>query len=379
MSLLKRLRQALLPKNSPPLQPAPNRHAANMPDPIPPFQLTTAEMMRFDPQVRIGLGARNGLLLTARVQAESDDPQVARWVQQQWDCLWARHASLMLLAKVYGFLPVEVKLDLVRRGEFAGMVSASALRARPPIQTRLLVHGEELVGFSWKKPGANDQVRLAPQALLCTFGAEFDNHYGCSLLERAYPAWYEKYSDGGVKQTLRQRMVKDAYLGDVLWYPPDRKVETADGRTIRWEEIAREIVDNRTSGGALTLPLLYDQDGKRLVDYTPPHDTGSASAIFSWKRDNDLEIWKALEIPPEILEASQTGSCYSGRWIPFTVALTAVQGELTELVHCVDRDILRPLVKLNFGPFVDYEIRPQPLTNMLQQTLGSPLPGTPTA
>ena len=101
--------------------------------------------------------------------------------------------------------------------------------------------------------------------------------------------------------------------------------------------------------GALTLPLLYDRDGRRLVDYTPPQDVGGATEIFRWKHDIDLEIWKALEVPPEIIEASAPGSGYAGRSIPFMVALSAVQTELSELVNCVDRDILRPLAQLNFG------------------------------
>jgi hypothetical protein len=106
---------------------------------------------------------------------------------------------------------------------------------------------------------------------------------------------------------------------------------------------------------------MYDRDGRRLVDYTPPQDVGGATQIFKWKHDLDQEIWKALEIPPEIIEASAPGSGYAGRSIPFMVALSAVQTELNELVRAVDRDILRPLAHLNFGRAPQYELRPRPL------------------
>jgi hypothetical protein len=125
--------------------------------------------------------------------------------------------------------------------------------------------------------------------------------------------------------------------------------------------MSREIAELRQSGGALTLPLLYDRDGRKLVDYTPPQDCGGATQIFNWKHDLDLEIWKALEIPPEIIEASTPGSGYAGRSIPFMVALSAVQTELSELVRCLDRDLLRPLAHLNFGRPPQYEIQPRPL------------------
>lgn len=374
MSFLSRLRQALLPRSAE-IQTASPRAPSASADRIPPFQLQTAELMRFDPQLRIGLGARNGLLLAAQTTVMSDDDRVAAWVQHQWDRLWARNAQSLLRAKLYGFLPFEVALRTTAQGDFKGLIEVGALRARLPRQTRLLVREEEICGFVWRPSGNEERTVLAPQALVCTYGAEFDNYYGCSLLERAYPAWYEKYSDGGVKQVLRLRMVKDAYLGDVLWYPADRKVETADGRSISWRDIAKEVVDSRTSGGALTLPMVYDHDGNRLVDYTPPRDTGDAAGIFRWKRDNDLELWKALEVPPEILEASSTGSGYSGRWIPFTVAIAAVQSELAELVSCVDRDLLRPLAKLNFGEQAAFEICPVPLQETLQAAIGTPKPG----
>ena len=122
----------------------------------------------------------------------------------------------------------------------------------------------------------------------------------CALLARAYPAWFEKWMPGGAKRTLRLRMIKDAYIGDIFWYPPDRKFEMADGREISFRDLAREIVESRHSGGALTLPLIYDSAGNKLVDYTPPQGVAGYTQIFRWKQDLDLEIWKALEVPPEI-------------------------------------------------------------------------------
>ncbi len=355
MSLLNRLREALLGRA---VKEVPTTAAAAhspLNHKIPPFHLVTAELMRFDPQIRIALGARNGLLSAAKIEVRGDEPEIIRWVEQQWSRLWCAHGQQMLRAKLYGFLPFEVRFRRVVRGEFRGMLEVAELQERPPQGIRLLADGGKLAGFSWQE-NDRQQSLLTPRALVCTYGAEFQNHYGCSLLERAYPAWHEKWMDGGVKQTLRLRMLKDAYVGDILWYPPDRKVELADGRTVSWREIAREMVENRVTGGALTLPLVYDHDGRRLVDYTPPQETGHATAIFSWKRDNDLEIWKALEVPPEILEASQTGSGYSGRWIPFAVACSAVQAEFAEIVRSVDRDLLRPMVQINFGLEPSYEL-----------------------
>jgi hypothetical protein len=297
----------------------------------------------------------------------------------------------MLRAKLYGFMPFEVAYRQARGGDFAGLLEVERLIDHPPRDCRLLMAGDQIVGFTDEARSAergtrsddislaavpSSQLRapssfLAPRALVTTFDADCGNAYGCALLARAYPAWYEKWMPGGAKRTLRLRMIKDAYIGDIVWYPPDRRVEQADGSEVSWRDLARELVESRHSGGALTLPLLRDSLGNKLVDYTPPQGVSGYTQIFTWKRDLDLEIWKALEIPPEIIQASSSGSGFSGRWIPFAVALSAVHAELAELIRCVDRDILRPLAQLNFGRQPEYTIRPRSLVETYAAKFGT--------
>ena len=49
--------------------------------------------------------------------------------------------------------------------------------------------------------------------------------------------------DGGAKKLLRLRMIKDAYIGDIFWYPPDTEAELPNGQTMLWRDLAREIID----------------------------------------------------------------------------------------------------------------------------------------
>jgi hypothetical protein len=337
---------------------------------LPPFSLELAEAMRFDAQIRIGLGARNGLLMPAQAQAVAENEQLARFVQQQWDQIWRCYAPLLLRAKLFGFLPLELSYRQQAGGEFRGAMVIHQLREYHPRRARLLVQQGEITGFRLDANTKQERNVLAPLGLVCTFDSEFGNPYGCSLLERAYAPWYEKWMHGGAKRLLRLRMLKDAYIGDIFWYPPDRQLQMASGETVAWRDVAREMVEARQSGGAMTLPLMYDKDGKKLVDYTPPRDVGGATSMFQWKHDLDIEIWKALEVPPEVIEASRVGSGWSGRSVPLIVAISAVQMEFAELVRCVNRDVLRPLVEYNFGPTAVYDLQPLPLVDVyLQQGL----------
>ena len=393
MSLLTTLRHALLgrPKQEITRLPGPE-HSAMRIDELPPFNLHIADLMRFDPQVRIGLGARNGLLMAAEIEVAGADSRVVRWVQHQWNSLWHGSAHQMLRAKLYGFMPFEVAYRQATGGDFAGLIEVERLIDHAPRNTRLLMAGDQIVGFTDEASGMRQHPGnaapsdreahasrspagatdfLAPRSLVVTFDSECANPYGCALLARAYPAWYEKWMPGGAKRTLRLRMIKDAYVGDILWYPADRQVEYPDGTTQSWRDAAREIVEARHSGGALTLPMLRDSLGNKLVDYTPPQGVPGHTQIFNWKRDVDLEIWKALEIPPEIIQASSSGSGFSGRWIPFAVALSAVHAELAELIRCVDRDLLRPIAQLNFGRPPEYTIRPKSLVETYAAKFGT--------
>ncbi|WP_425616264.1 hypothetical protein NA78x_006207 [Anatilimnocola sp. NA78] len=372
MTLFTKLRDTLLRRTTPQRAAAPvtATPVTTRVDDLPPFTLQTADLMRYDPQVRIALGARNGLLMAAQIDVTGPQPAMNRWVQQQWDRIWTQYAHQLLKAKLYGFMPFEVVYRESQSGEFRGLIEFAALKDRHPRDCRLLMRGDEPIGYVMREKERETEV-FAPLALNATFDSECTNPYGCALLARAYPAWYEKWMEGGAKRTIRLRMIKDAYLGDIFWYPPDRKVQLADGQELSWRDLAREVVESRQSGGAMTLPLLYDQDGRKLVDYTPPQGVAGYTAIFHWKKDLDLEIWKALEVPPEIIQASTSGSGFSGRWIPFVVALSAVQTELAELIRCLDRDILRPISQLNFGEQPQYEIKPRPLTEIYSERFGS--------
>src|SRR4029078_2961701 len=135
--------------------------------------------------------------------------------------------------------------------------------------------------------------------------------------------------------------------------------------------MSQEIIGSRHSGGALTLPLIRDSMGNKLVDYTPPQGIPGYTQIFRWKDDLDLEIGTALEVPPEIIQAQTSGSGFSGRWIPFAVALSAVYQELSELLRCIDREILRPLVQLNFGRAARYGTPPRSLVETYAAMFGN--------
>src|SRR4051812_4305332 len=140
MNIFNTLRHALLGRPQPKITrlDAPDSQGMRI-DELPPFSLKTADLMRYDPQVRIGLGARNGLLMAAEVEVTGGTSAVNRWVQQQWDALWHSAGHQLLRAKLYGFLPFEVVYRRADGGDRQGLIEVDRLIDYHPRDTRLLM------------------------------------------------------------------------------------------------------------------------------------------------------------------------------------------------------------------------------------------------
>lgn len=335
---------------------------------LPQWRLWTGRMMlTSDPLVNFSLNVRNAALGAAEVQVTSPNPRIQEWVQRQWDYLWNQHRSKLVSAKKWGFAPLQM---LFKTGK-DGLLEINGVKDFAPEDCRGLESNGKLVGHRVK-----GNPIYFPQACWLTFGAEFGSPYGHGTLRRSYPAWYEKWMDHGAKRLMQLRMIKDSYIGDIFWYPPNMLVELPDGTKMSWRDLMREMGENRLSGGAITMPMLYDNNGKELTKYTPPQDTGSASQIFEWNESCDEGILRGADVPVEVVKASDTGSGYSGRSIPFLVVLSVCTQELVEIIQRVDEQVLQPLAWLNFGGEPEYEITPVSLVDSFSNdTAGSPMGG----
>jgi len=359
----------------------PRNHAHELlVDELPLFTVWTARLMVRDPQVRFGLNVRNAGLFPAQVKVSAKEPAVTKYVGKLWQQLWSKHSHHMLKAKQWGYQGVQI---LYRSARETGQLQIEGVKAFSPHDTRALHHYGKALGFSVRtrqpspeRAAFSKRPLYAPKALWLTYDAEFGGLYGHSLLKRAYSPWFEKWMTHGYKKTLQLRMLKDSYVGDVVRYPWGRIETMPDGTQMSWRDIMREVEENRMAGGTIALPKLYDTEGRDLVDYSPPTDTGNPVGIFTWGETLDTEIWKGMDVFPEVVQASETGSGFSGRSIPLLMFLSALSTEFRELLQQVDEMVLRPCVWLEFGKDAEYEIEPVPLVEVFAEDLeGSDMGG----
>lgn len=342
---------------------------------LPQWRLWTGRMMlTSDPIVHFALNVRNSALMPAEIVVEGKDEKVVQWVQDQWDYLWNHHRTQIVNAKRFGFQALQVEYKLYGNNDKPyddETIVIDGLKDFAPEDARAMEADGKVVGQR-----IQDAVFYHPQALWMTFGMEYGNPYGTGCLRRAYPAWYEKWMDHGAKRLMQLRMIKDAYIGDIFWYPHNQLVTLPDGTQMPWRDLMRELGENRLSGGALTMPMYYDNEGHKLTDYTPPQDVPGGSQIFEWKDMCDEGIMQGFDVPLEVTKAATVGSGYSGRSIPFLVLLSVGTQELTEIIQCLDAHVFRPVAWLNWGGDVDYTIKPRSLVESFSEdTSGSPMGG----
>jgi len=338
---------------------------------LPLFHYWHARAMLFDPVVRFGLNVRNSAISCAEVEVTGASEAVVSFVKKQWEFLWGKYSSKLAHTKRYGYGGYEV----VYR-QRAGQLLIDGLREFSPIDCRPLLVRGDIVGVSVKTANFGKTRLIAPRGLLCTFDAEFNDPYGRSILRRSYSPWWEKWMDGGAVKVSRLRMIKDAYIGDTLTYPMNQKIVLPDGTEVPWRDIIRELGENRLAGGIMALPALFDGQGRELVKYTAAHDTGRPEGIWQWVTNLDVNIWRGMDVFEEVIKASETGSGYSGRSVPLMMFLGACNDEVTELDEAIDRQVLRPLVWLNFGGDPEYSIAPKDLVETFaKKTQGNAMGG----
>jgi 2'-5' RNA ligase len=335
---------------------------------LPLYTLFTGRMMvDSDPIVEFAMNVRNAALMVAEVEITAKNGRVQQWLDAQWNTIWELNRRQIVATKKWGFAGIQ---PTYKFNPTTKLLDIDGLKDFAPEDVRALESGGKQCGFR-----VRDRKLLGPRALWLTFNTEYGSPYGKGTLRRMYPPWYEKWMDRGAKKLIQQRMIKDAYVGDIFWTPFNMIIEMPDGTTIPWRDLARQIAENRMSGGAMVLPMFKDDKGNKLMEYEPPQNITGGTDTFAWKDSLDEDILRGADIPIEVIKASETGSGFSGRSIPFMVLLSVCTMEFVEYVKQV-QELLRVVAWLNFGGDPDFEMKPKSLVESFAgDAAGSPMGG----
>jgi hypothetical protein len=326
----------------------------------PPFIKRFIPAMLRDSRVRFGLKLLKGpLVASARFDIVAADMAVQDFIDKQLKKFWNESAMCALRAIEWGYSASEA----IYMQAPDGTINFRKLLPLSPWDTRVwTIDGEKAsIRVKDRKDSDDGFVWLdGPKGFWHVHDRQEERWFGVPRLFGAYPAWYDKYKNGGAKDAMSLFFYKYALNGEVVYYPPNMR-KLPDGSMMDPRVEAQKIANERRSGATILLPNERDDKGNHQWELEYANNSASGVELMEYFRMLDKQMFEGLGIPEELIEAGQTGSGYAGRRVP-AQSFFAILQELGEmLLSDVDEQIIRPLVAWNFDDSVDYTVEMLPL------------------
>lgn len=338
------------------------------------FTWRDVEQMRWDDTLQFGISILSAPIRAAQWTVNCQDQNVANYIDAQYKRIWQHDLDKILTAYFeYGTAAGEVAYrDLDGFWEVDGLHDRHLTDVRAKVSEKRQIHHLEIKGV----PKKSGPVELyTPRWWWIARKPRFGAVYGQSRIKGAWEAWQEKSGLKGAKEVRRMYFFKHAFTGGKFWVPIGT-LETPDGRIRSCEEYGREILEKMETGGCLVLPNTTDEAGKRQWDHEPAEVGQPITNILDYVTMLNDEILTSMGIPVEIVRAASSGSGWSGRSVPLRNFLTSLDSDVDAIVQMIDRQIVKHLVRANFGQ-VRYEVVPVSLLKQAEDQPGAAQPGQP--
>lgn len=329
----------------------------------PPFSLTIVSEMLTDPRVSFGLRLIKGPILSkAKFKIDCKNDDVRAYCESVISRFWRSHAESAMRCFDWGYSCSEVLYKVED-----GLITFDATKDIASLDARALTVGGDLVGARVRCNGlgANrKRVDLPKMKTLWTVH-ERDLHrwYGRSRIYGAYLPWLECWCEGGYRDSRRLFFHKNAFDCGGMYHPTGTSnVMTPDGQlaaVVPNKDLARDIVEKRRNGAVVTIPGTRDETGNHVWELIGPTVSPAPAGLMEHGQDLKDEIWEGMGVPPEVAKAEGTGA-YAGRRVPQAAFYSTLQRDLNWIIYDFTEQVMRPLVRLNYGD-VSFEIIPSGL------------------
>ncbi len=282
----------------------------------------------------------------------NDAPQeVKDFVVSQINRFWTVGAPHMLEAMDWGWAAGETMYRYDRQNQlnYHCFQKFRALDVTP-----VTLHGD-FAGLELRNQG--QQFLGGMYAFWHTHGRDHDRWWGRSKYEPAYTPWFEMSDRNGAIDCRRHYYYRHSFQGEIGRYPEGSTPNEA-GEAIPNRDIMARLVENARSGGTYILPSQRDENGNPEWDIIDRTKTQTSHDVREYISDLLREATEGMGVSEEVFQAADTGSGYSGRKIPEQAIRAILSQEVFWLVFDFDEQVIRPLVRMNFGTDENYEIIP---------------------
>ncbi len=187
----------------------------------------------------------------------------------------------------------------------------------------------------------------------------YSQFYGQSQLLGAWRPWRRLAWRDAAESVIDGGIYRFAYAGPVIRYPEEDYASQSgtpgttldsQGRPRKYaRDIARQLSEWYKTGAGIGLPSSKYPDGQDKWEFSLPESTLNVDGLINYAKYLCEQISYGVGVPPELLNAAESGSGYSGRAIPMEGFMLAQQRLANSMLNLFVGQVLKPLVKWNFG------------------------------
>ena len=348
--------------------------------------LRDVESMMMHPHISMCMDIYRSGIYGAEFEAEVDDPDTGQFIQSQVEKFWDVGMPAVQNSYDYGWLGAENMYD-----DADGILKWDNLIDFHARDTFVLSQDHEFVGVRVKRVPERGDVDLwtntediPGKAFWYAHRPRFNQWYGRTQYAGAWRPWKRLASPDGAEYVVDGAMYRFGVAGPVFRYPPEAYKKGANQQPSTPEfaaarDMANQFIEQAKAGAGLALPSTKwtkEQGGGDKWGLDWPQHTLNPDGILAYIKYLKDEMAYGIGTPPEVLQASDVGSGYSGRAIPLEAFLLMQQVNADRILAAFVKQILRPLVRWNFGP-QKWNIRVKSLLKMRdpQQNQPAGMPG----
>lgn len=322
--------------------------------------LKDVERMVSHPDVVLPYGYYKSGISEVKFTVRAEDDEQAEEAHGILTALWENHLEQLQLCYDYGWCGYEIAYTVD-----GGRLEFDSLYDLLPLDCWALTVGGAYRGFRLKGSGgwtpqgvgAGSADLWGPgkwpaKGLWLTHDRRWDRFYGRSQLRGAWRPWKRLAGVDGAEDVCDGAIYRFGYQGPEIYYPPE-DFRKKDGGEFDYEAArneARQMAEQAKAGFSVAFPnAMIPGTTQRKWEMKWPSSVINVAPLLDYEGHLQKAISRGVGTPPELFEASETGSGWSGRKVPLLGFYVGQRKDARGLLKQLVRQIVVPILKWNHG------------------------------
>jgi hypothetical protein len=299
---------------------------------------------------------KSGIAKAQFAVEDASSPKAGEFCLEEAERFWSKHRWAAQTADEYGRGGAELVY-----AEEGGLLRLAAFDSFAGVDCYPLVAGGKYAGIRLRRAdqikGSHGRNELwGPRPGLPAKGwwyapnRRHSRWYGMPRLYPAWRPWRRLAGRDGAEDIVDGGVYRFAFMPYIGRYPDEDRPVNPGGVQTSSRDKMRQFLEEAKAGAVVALSSRRDENGQYVWDITPVQGALDVSGLVAYTDNLEKAISLGCGVPPELIEASEVGSGWSGRAIPMVGYYTVQQGVAEGLLDAWYRQIGEPLLAWNFGP-----------------------------